>query len=198
MLYSFNQSYAESVMPQWIKNNAKWWSQGAISDSEYLKGIEYLVSQGIIKVPIKEVTATNTGLSDGSMAKSLVVHFKGSRGDFDVYTISLIIQTSQSTEFQFESIPSKDKKQYYDLISYYVNNGGTKDPTNVNIDILAGDGSTIETFQYGNCQVSAYYMYVNDNKQQYRLSGNEVAELRDNADFVCQGVHIIMTQTPHV
>ena len=37
-------------IPAWIKNNADWWSQGLISDDDFLKGIQYLVEQGIIKV----------------------------------------------------------------------------------------------------------------------------------------------------
>jgi len=37
-------------IPSWIKNNADWWSQGLISDDDFVKGIQYLVEQGIIKV----------------------------------------------------------------------------------------------------------------------------------------------------
>ncbi len=37
-------------IPAWIKNNADWWSQGLISDDDFVKGIQYLVEQGIIKV----------------------------------------------------------------------------------------------------------------------------------------------------
>lgn len=36
-------------IPSWIKNNAKWWAEGQISDDEFLKGIQYLVSNGIIR-----------------------------------------------------------------------------------------------------------------------------------------------------
>jgi len=37
-------------IPAWIKNNADWWSQGLISDDDFVKGIQYLVEQGIIVV----------------------------------------------------------------------------------------------------------------------------------------------------
>ena len=37
-------------IPQWIKSNAEWWSQGLISDDDFVKGIQYLVEQGIITV----------------------------------------------------------------------------------------------------------------------------------------------------
>ncbi len=38
-------------IPSWIKTNAKWWYEGTLGDDEFLKGIEYLLQKGIIKVP---------------------------------------------------------------------------------------------------------------------------------------------------
>lgn len=38
------------VLPSWIKNNAKWWADGLISEREYVQSIEYLINQGIIKI----------------------------------------------------------------------------------------------------------------------------------------------------
>jgi len=37
-------------IPGWIKNNAKWWADGQISEDDFVGGIEWLVEQGIIKV----------------------------------------------------------------------------------------------------------------------------------------------------
>ena len=37
-------------IPAWVKNNADWWSQGLISDDDFLKGIQFMVEQGIIQV----------------------------------------------------------------------------------------------------------------------------------------------------
>ncbi|HET6458907.1 MAG TPA: type VI secretion system tube protein Hcp [Nitrosopumilaceae archaeon] len=41
---------SETKVPSWIKNNAKWWSEGQITDDDFVKGIKYLVEKGIIKV----------------------------------------------------------------------------------------------------------------------------------------------------
>ena len=38
------------VIPSWVKNNAKWWAEGLISDEDYVQGIEYLIKEGIIRV----------------------------------------------------------------------------------------------------------------------------------------------------
>lgn len=37
-------------VPIWFKNNAGWWTDGKITDKEFLNGMEYLVNRGIIKV----------------------------------------------------------------------------------------------------------------------------------------------------
>ena len=37
-------------IPGWIKNNAKWWADGQISEDDFVGGIKWLVEQGIIKV----------------------------------------------------------------------------------------------------------------------------------------------------
>jgi len=37
-------------IPQWIKNNAEWWSQGVVSEDDFLNSIKYLVENGIIQI----------------------------------------------------------------------------------------------------------------------------------------------------
>ena len=39
------------TIPSWVKKNAGWWADGAIDSSNFLKGIEYLIQQGIISIP---------------------------------------------------------------------------------------------------------------------------------------------------
>ena len=41
-------------IPEWVKNNAGWWATNKIPDSAFIDGIEYLVKQEIIVVPIEE------------------------------------------------------------------------------------------------------------------------------------------------
>ena len=46
-------SPAEStVIPDWVRNNAEWWSKDLIGDGDFLSGIEYLIIQGVIQIPI--------------------------------------------------------------------------------------------------------------------------------------------------
>ena len=39
-----------SKIPDWVRNNAKWWAEGSISDDDYIKGLQFLIQQGILKV----------------------------------------------------------------------------------------------------------------------------------------------------
>ena len=50
-MFPSSGSQGQLQIPTWIKNNAKWWSQGQIGDSDFTKGIQYLIQQGIMKVP---------------------------------------------------------------------------------------------------------------------------------------------------
>ena len=38
-------------IPQWVKNNAEWWADDQIDDASFVSGIQYLINQGIMKIP---------------------------------------------------------------------------------------------------------------------------------------------------
>ncbi|MGH9909271.1 MAG: beta strand repeat-containing protein, partial [Nitrososphaerales archaeon] len=50
----------ETAIPSWIKNNAGWWSEGSINDSDFVSGIQFLIKEGVMKVPKTEAGATTT------------------------------------------------------------------------------------------------------------------------------------------
>ena len=39
------------TLPSWIKNNAGWWSEGKIGDSDFVQAIQYLIKNNIMKIP---------------------------------------------------------------------------------------------------------------------------------------------------
>ena len=43
-------SKQEPVIPTWIKNGAKWWASGEISDTEFIDAVEYLAKENIIVI----------------------------------------------------------------------------------------------------------------------------------------------------
>ncbi|KFM16871.1 Phosphate-binding protein PstS [Marine Group I thaumarchaeote SCGC AAA799-B03] len=51
-LWDYESVVRESDLgiPQWIRDNAKWWSEGLITDEDYINGLQYLIKQGILKI----------------------------------------------------------------------------------------------------------------------------------------------------
>ena len=41
---------AETSIPGWIKNNAGWWADGQIDDGSFVSGLQWLISNGIMKI----------------------------------------------------------------------------------------------------------------------------------------------------
>ena len=40
----------ETSIPGWIKNNAGWWADGQIDDNSFVTGLQWLISNGIMKI----------------------------------------------------------------------------------------------------------------------------------------------------
>ena len=38
-------------IPNWIRNNAKWWASGSIGDNDFVSGIQFLINEGIMNIP---------------------------------------------------------------------------------------------------------------------------------------------------
>ena len=53
-------SFAYADVPTWVKNNAGWWADGSISESDFLRGIEFLINDGIIQVPPTTISAESS------------------------------------------------------------------------------------------------------------------------------------------
>src|SRR5262249_32383579 len=45
---SLNNQYTS--LPNWVKNNAKFWSEGSIDNGEFIKGIKYFIDNGILVI----------------------------------------------------------------------------------------------------------------------------------------------------
>jgi len=51
---------SKNIIPDWIKNNAKWWVSGLIDDETFVQGIQFLIKEEIIQIP-PTVQGTNSG-----------------------------------------------------------------------------------------------------------------------------------------
>ena len=55
--FSANFANAESV-PEWIKNNALWYGQGIVSETEFLNAIKFLIENEIIILESKDMESS--------------------------------------------------------------------------------------------------------------------------------------------
>jgi len=40
----------QNEIPDWLRQNVKWWSDGQLSDGEFVSGIKWFIEKGIIRV----------------------------------------------------------------------------------------------------------------------------------------------------
>jgi len=211
--FSITASAANSSVPDWVKNNAKWWSEGSITENDYIKSLEYLITQGIIQIPIPiiEVTAAQTALSDGERAQSFVVSFSDGliEKPFIIDTFVKFEATSSQNleselysfpiykfddpaEFLLESMPSADKQDMYRGIDRWMSGGSPVVPFDVTIDVLSGDGQIIQTWEYRNCEPTAYGVFLQDVIFFYQFVDQDKPEIRDRVTFECAGIHLVV------
>jgi hypothetical protein len=54
--YKIQNQYGDTKsVPDWIKNNANWWSENLIGDSDFINGLQYLIEYKIIKIDNKKI-----------------------------------------------------------------------------------------------------------------------------------------------
>ena len=56
--------FAEEKVPDWVKNNAGWWADALISDSEFVNAIEFLIKEGMIQVDAKAVSEKSDSIPE--------------------------------------------------------------------------------------------------------------------------------------
>jgi len=203
---SLNVSAEEGLIPAWIKNTASFWVDGNVEDSEFISALQFLVNHGIMEIPITEVVATTVNLEDKDRAMSLVVHFSNGyfKEKITIYTYSTFLHFSNSIgstqlditrglesapAFALQSLPSKDKVKIYELVEETIS-PKTIEPFSVEVDILSGDGSLIQTWDYRKCNVEDYSTFVNTNEEEYRFSDTDDIEIRDILVMKCAGFHL--------
>ena len=54
--YKTQSQYGDTKsVPDWIKNNANWWSENLIDDIDFINGLQYLIEYKIIKIDNKKI-----------------------------------------------------------------------------------------------------------------------------------------------
>lgn len=201
-------SAQSSDVPDWVKNNAKWWSEKKVSEQEYLDAIKFLIDNQIIKVqtsspPLAE-PENDLVSTDETYLKSIQVEFAG--GDLtktitidtfsryesgkDATLIDQQAKLGYQSYFQLDSLPSRDKAEYYNIISHYVNHGKKPLPFDVKISGIMSDGSILLSSFHEKCTVVDYSLEYQDSTVIYQFSKEKQGEIRDHSLFYCGGANV--------
>lgn len=92
--------------------------------------------------------------------------------------------------FILESLPNKDRINAYKFLSKYINPGKAPEPFDVKIDTITGDGTTLHTLKYTNCEAVDFAWYLQDYNFIYQFSQKEQQEIREKYVFYCEGFRI--------
>ena len=177
---------------EFIKTNASWFSE-----------------KNYALIPLTEVTAATSPVSDAERVQSIVVRFSDgplpaevpfttfsqfqpvNTLEDDIFRMG-VYQFGSRPEFILSSLPSKDKIPLYEAIDreYFSKLSPTISAFTVEIDLLAGDGSLIQTWKYNKCQVIGYGAFLQDITNFIPFSGQE-GEYRDKILFGCSGVRLL-------
>jgi len=201
-------SAQSSDVPDWVKNNAKWWSEGKISEQEYLDAIKFLIDNQIIKVqtvpPVLTESKNSFDSTDENFLEAIKVEFAA--GDLteiitidtfskydsgkDVTLIDQIGELGYQSYFQLDSLASKDKAEYYNIISQYINHGKKPLPFDVKISGIMSDGSILLSSFHEKCAIVDYSLEYQDATIIYQFTNEKQAEIRDHSLFYCQGSNV--------
>jgi hypothetical protein len=92
--------------------------------------------------------------------------------------------------FIIESLPQKEKAPFYEFISRYINPGKTPEPFDVHINTINGDGTTLHSLQYSNCDAVDFWWYLQQANFFYQFSQKEQDEIRERYILYCEGFGI--------
>jgi len=93
--------------------------------------------------------------------------------------------------FLLETLPSKENINYYQAIDdYFQTDSPLFKSFDASIDVVSGDGTVLQTWEYRNCDLEDYVVYLQDNVFFDRFQGKSGAEIRERSIFLCRGLSL--------
>jgi len=93
--------------------------------------------------------------------------------------------------FLLETLPSKENINYYQAIDdYFQTDSPLFKSFDASIDVVSGDGTVLQTWEYRNCDLEDYTVYLQDNVFFDRFQGKSGAEIRERSIFLCRGLSL--------
>ena len=105
----------------------------------------------------------------------------------------LVPKNQQYIDYGLElvSLPNKDNELFYKyLVAKYINEYYSAEAFDITVDVLTGDGYTLQKWIYSDCELFSYYTYLDENLANLKFVGEFVSEIREKSSFECDGFSV--------
>ncbi len=90
-----------------------------------------------------------------------------------------------------ETLPNKENIGYYQAIEKYFSTDSTLfKPFDISIDVVSGDGTILQIWEYRDCDLEDYSVYLQDNVIFRTFTGENESEIRERSIFNCRGLSL--------
>ncbi len=130
-------------------------------------------------------------LSNDNVAKTIQVRVTptGTLNEGIYDSFSRVGFVDGANNFLLESVPSKDKRPFYELVKKSIEDktpNTTNNRMHVSIDLYSGDGELIQSLEYRDCSVKEYFVHGVDSKGKiFFLEEDGTIEIREVTKFSC-------------
>ena len=130
-------------------------------------------------------------LSNDNVAKTIQVRItpSGTLMEQTYDSFSRVGFVDGANNFLLESVPSKDKRPFYELVKKSIedkNPNTIKNRMHVSIDLYSGDGERIQSLEYRDCSITEYFIHGVDSKGKiFFLEEDGTIEIREVTKFSC-------------
>ena len=138
-------------------------------------------------------------LSSDNVAKSIQVRVtpSGTLEERSYDSFSRVGFVDGENNFLLESVPSKDKRPYYELLKRSIEDKRAESSDNrmhVSIDLFSGDGEIIQSLEYRDCKVTEYFVHGVDSKGKIFFTEEDgTVEIREVSKFSCVSFTLNLT-----
>lgn len=153
--YFYVKESTLTKIPFWIKNNAKWWADGKISDTDFVLGLQYLISKKILQIEYDSETADSQRLYVDVEGKSQVrrgttqdVIITVTDGQEPIRDVIVLVQVEDYGENILEDFKGNTDSNGNYVFSWEIDKNAEAETLLVFVDVTDGFSSASSVFSF--------------------------------------------------
>lgn len=120
----------EALIPAWIKNVAKFWSNDEINDKEFVQALQYLVEKNILQIPPKDNLDASESDNEDTQYQSTVTALNSNPLTFSSTTCRNV---------------SNEDESFTNIAGKFVNGDVALDYVDIRIGLIDSEGEVVDT-----------------------------------------------------